>query len=93
MDESLPTVVVTHNAPSNKSSEPQHKNSRLAPSFASNLENFINENQFKIWIHGHMHYNSDYTIGDTRIISNPRGYDGIALNPDFSENLIIELKP
>ena len=30
----------------------------------------------KLWIHGHMHNRSDYMIGDTRIVCNPRGYAG-----------------
>ena len=31
-------------------------------------------NKIKYWIHGHMHSNVDYMIGDTRVVCNPRGY-------------------
>lgn len=27
-----------------------------------------------LWIHGHMHRRSDYLVGSTRVIANPRGY-------------------
>jgi hypothetical protein len=28
-----------------------------------------------LWTHGHMHNTSDYLMGDTRVVCNPRGYD------------------
>lgn len=27
-----------------------------------------------LWVHGHTHYNVDYKLGATRIVSNQRGY-------------------
>jgi len=30
--------------------------------------------KIKLWIHGHMHDEFDYTIGITNIVCNPRGY-------------------
>lgn len=30
----------------------------------------------KLWVHGHMHNASDYVIGDTRVVCNPKGYPG-----------------
>jgi hypothetical protein len=32
--------------------------------------------QIKLWTHGHTHHKFDYMIGETRIVCNPRGYEG-----------------
>ena len=37
-----------------------------------------------------MHDSNDYMIGETRVISNPRGYYNIAENKKYEENLVIE---
>ena len=29
-----------------------------------------------MWIHGHTHQGSDYLLGKTRVVCNPRGYPG-----------------
>jgi predicted phosphodiesterase len=84
------TVVVTHHAPSNCSQAPYHNNSSLAPAFASNLDSLVEQSRVALWIHGHTHYNVDYTMGATRVLSNQRGY------PDepckgFDPALIIEI--
>ncbi len=41
---------------------------------------------------GHMHNSVDYTIGNTRILCNPRGYADVELNPEFTPNALICLK-
>jgi Icc-related predicted phosphoesterase len=71
-----PTVVVTHHAPSYTSISPEFRNAREFNNagYASNLEVFISNHKPEIWIHGHVHSPSDYTIMDSRIICNPRGY-------------------
>lgn len=70
-------VVITHHAPSRTSSSPVFHNSPINPAFYSNLDNYIQDQvNIPIWIHGHMHNSSDYMIGNTRIICNPRGYIG-----------------
>ena len=50
----------------------------------------IEEKKPALWIHGHAHNSVDYTIGETRILSNPRGYSN-RLNRNFDDNLIITL--
>jgi hypothetical protein len=50
----------------------------------------------RCWLHGHVHKSLDYTIGDTRVICNPRGYPapgGTRENPDFDPYLTIEVGP
>ena len=90
-EQSIPTVVVTHHAPSNQSNASEYKLSELAPAFSSKLDEFIEEHKPSLWIHGHMHNNSDYMIAETRILCNPRGYLGIEENQDFDECLVVEV--
>jgi hypothetical protein len=45
--------------------------------YSSDLSEFIMDHpQIKLWTHGHTHEEFDYMIGSTRIVCNPRGYDG-----------------
>lgn len=71
-------VVVSHMAPSRLSISDRYKNqSIMNGAFASSLEEFILDRpQITAWIHGHLHSESDYTLGNTRIICHPRGYVG-----------------
>lgn len=71
-------VVVGHHAPSLLSINDHYKNDKLMNGgYASDLSEFILDHpQIKLWTHGHMHDPSDYVIGETRIVCNPRGYAG-----------------
>lgn len=89
-----PTVVVTHHAPSPKSIHPRFLGDSANPLFVSNLETLIMEYQPALWIHGHMHDSSDYSIGATRVVANPRGYPldkSRNENSAFKEDCIIRL--
>ena len=84
-------VVVSHHAPSSLSIHEIYKNDTLMNGgYSSDLSEFILDRpQIKLWTHGHMHNNFDYTIGDTRVVCNPKGYPGE--NGDFNSNLILEI--
>jgi Icc-related predicted phosphoesterase len=71
-------VVVTHHAPTQISIAEWFKHDTLMNgAFASDLSEFIMDRpQIKLWTHGHMHNPSDYMMGDTRVVCNPRGYIG-----------------
>ena len=71
-------VVVTHHAPTPISIAEWFKHDTLMNgAFASDLSEFIMDRpQIKLWTHGHMHNPSDYMMGDTRVVCNPRGYIG-----------------
>lgn len=84
-------VIVTHHAPSVKSALPEFKNDPLTAAYASNLEELVARSGAKLWIHGHMHNSVDYMIGQTRVVSNPRGYVGHEVNPDFDPNFVVEI--
>lgn len=88
--DAAPTVVVTHHAPSIFSLAPEFVGDPLTPSFVSNLEPDIAKFQPVAWIHGHLHNRSDYSIIDTRLICNPRGYPDEPV-PDFDPSLVIHL--
>jgi Icc-related predicted phosphoesterase len=71
-------VTVTHHAPSPLSIDDCYKEDTLMNgAFHSDLSEFILDRpQIKLWTHGHMHNRSDYIIGETRVVCNPRGYIG-----------------
>lgn len=79
------TVVITHHAPSGKS---VREFDSLSPAYASELGYWISNSDPapKIWIHGHTHYNVDYMINKTRVLTNQRGYEDENFQP-----LIFEL--
>ncbi|WFU88688.1 metallophosphoesterase [Rhizobium sp. CC1099] len=75
-------VVVSHHAPSLRSIDPEFQNDPLSACYASDLESLIVETRPALWVHGHVHRHNDYMIGESRVISNPRGYPGEATNFD-----------
>lgn len=93
-------VVVGHHSPSFQSCHPQYASDYLMNgAYHSDLSEFILDHpQIKLWTHGHTHHKFDYTIGDTRIVCNPRGYqstrgDGSDWGEDtgFDPDLVIEV--
>ena len=78
-------IVVGHHAPSALSIHDQFKNQyHMNGGYYSDLSEFIlNRPQIALWTHGHMHNPSDYQIGETRIVCNPRGYHGEPSAKDF----------
>jgi Icc-related predicted phosphoesterase len=73
-NKTLPTVVVTHHAPSYRSCSPRFIGDDYNPAFLSNLDALIEEMSPRLWLHGHTHHSCDYVIGATRVVSNQRGY-------------------
>lgn len=92
LDTVQPVVVVTHHAPSFMSIPECYKSDSLNGAYASELSELILDfPNIRYWLHGHIHSSLDYTIGDTRVVCNPRGYSGYELNPKFNPNLILEI--
>ena len=71
-------VVVGHHAPSKQSVKPRYETESLMNgAYSSDLSEFIIDHpQIKLWTHGHTHDTFDYMVGSTRVVCNPRGYDG-----------------
>ncbi len=86
------TVVVTHHAPLGQSIPEYFHGDKLSPAYASNLTRLLGRS--KLWIHGHIHDNSDYEYGMTRVICNPRGYptpSGEHVNELFQPDFLVEV--
>lgn len=75
-----PVVVITHHAPTFNSISEQYRNPgdyHMNGGYASDLSELILDHpQIKAWVHGHVHSQHDYMVGDTRVVCNPRGYLG-----------------
>ncbi|MCG6122930.1 MAG: metallophosphoesterase [Microvirga sp.] len=84
-----PTVVLTHHAPHRGSVAPQYQGDLLNAAYYSDLGGLIESTRPEVWVHGHMHAQSDYEVGATRIVANPRGYPNE--NPRFDPELVVEL--
>jgi Icc-related predicted phosphoesterase len=88
-------VVVGHHAPSKMSTHENYKNEYLMNgAYSSDLSEFIMDHpQIKLWTHGHTHHPFDYVVGETRIVCNPRGYEGDGYSEDsgWDINKVIEV--
>lgn len=86
----LPTVVVTHHAPATGSIAEQYKTNMLNPAFISDMDELVAGSGARYWIHGHTHSHFDYTLGDTRVVCNPRGYPN-EQNMQFDPGFTVEV--
>jgi Icc-related predicted phosphoesterase len=86
-------IVVGHHAPSSQSVAEWFKGDTVMNgAFRSDLEEFIMDRpQIKVWFHGHMHNNSNYWIGETRVVCNPRGYIGHESSANFFKLQYLEV--
>jgi predicted phosphodiesterase len=86
-------VVVGHMSPSKMSTHPKYQNDQLMNgAYSSDLSEFIMDHpQIKLWTHGHTHHKFDYMIGETRIVCNPRGYEGYEDSADSFELQYLEV--
>lgn len=89
----LPFVVVGHHAPCKLSVKPRYKDDHIVNgAYSSDLSEFILDNpRIKLWTHGHTHDEFDYVIGSTRIVCNPRGYDGYEDRADKFKLKFVEI--
>lgn len=66
------TVAITHFAPSLKSGDPRFGSQPGTASFCNDDEALMPG--ARLWLHGHVHFQHDYRVGGTRVVSNPRGH-------------------
>ena len=83
-------VVITHHAPSIASVPGHFRGDPVSAAYASRCDELVEQSGAALWIHGHLHSQSDYTIGSTRVVCNPRGYPD-QRNPRFVPDLVIEI--
>jgi hypothetical protein len=92
-------VLVTHHGFSSLSIADAYKNEKhLNGAFVSEMSNEIIDAEFDYAHHGHTHNSFDYMIGNTHVITNPRGYAKQIVkgkskneNSNFDVNLVIEV--
>jgi hypothetical protein len=73
----MPTVVVTHHAPSRKGINPAFAGNGLDGAYASDLDDAIAAlTGVPFWVHGHTHIRRRYPIGATTVVINSRGFEG-----------------
>lgn len=74
----LPVVVVTHHAPSKLSIKPEYAHDTLMNGgYSSDLsELMLDHPEILVWTHGHTHDDFKYSVGETTVLCNPRGYHG-----------------
>jgi len=84
-------VIVTHHCPSKQSIDSKYVGDLFNPAYASDLEWLINKyDNIRLWIHGHVHAQKDYMIGNTRVVCNPFGYGNENNLPFDSLGLVID---
>jgi DNA repair exonuclease SbcCD nuclease subunit len=86
-------VMISHMAPSFMSVHPMYTGQVMNSAFATELFEFISDHpQIVVWFHGHMHHTIDYTIGNTRVLTNPYGYHHHEENKRFDKNIFVDFE-
>ncbi|MCY3988204.1 MAG: metallophosphoesterase [Gammaproteobacteria bacterium] len=82
-------VVITHWPPTRAAVAPRFKDDGLNGYFVNDREELVEEIRAQYWISGHVHDAYRTVAGNTRVLGNPAGYPGEALQsrlfrPDFT---------
>jgi calcineurin-like phosphoesterase family protein len=88
--ETNPTVVVTHHAPSALSLAPHLADDPVSAAYASHLDELGATPGLALWVHGHTHRSVDYQMGTVRVLSNQRGYEDEPAT-GFDPGLVVEV--
>jgi len=83
-------VIITHHAPSKLSVPEWNQDDILSAAYASHLDEVVEKSGARAWIHGHIHVPSDYRLGGTRVICNPKGYPD-EMSDAFQPDLVIDV--
>ncbi len=71
----LPTIVVTHHAPTTHSYNPRFEPDLMLASFHNDRPDLVH-GPVRLWIHGHTHWSTVVDVNDRKVASNQRGYPG-----------------
>lgn len=83
------TVVVTHFAPSLRSSDPRYGLTPGTAGFCNALDDLLE--QADLWLHGHLHCPQDYRVGRCRVVANPLGYANKGEQVGFRADCVLTL--
>lgn len=81
-------VMISHFAPHPVTIQPQYAGQMVNAYFTEDMSDLMGWDG--LWLYGHTHGSFDGMVGDTRIISNPKGY-GLENKNGFQNELIIEI--
>jgi len=85
-------VVVTHHLPSFQAITPGYRSSDVNGCYASDLDRLIERYAPSLWVFGHSHRSSNVTMPcGTVLRSNPYGYHGHDVNPEFDPSLVLDI--
>ena len=85
-------VVVTHHVPVLLNYPKQYKSDVLNEAFAVDLYDLIDKNKIDYWIYGHHHVNvEEFSIGETKMLTNQLGYLRCDENKNYANNKIIDI--
>lgn len=86
-------IVLTHHVPLMELGDPIYHDSMLQSAFASDLSDFIrnNDDVIRYWFYGHNHYSESVVIGKTTVVSNQFGYGKDESKTNYDPNLVIHL--
>lgn len=79
--------VITHHAPSYKSIDAKYRTGKymddvVNSAFYSDLDQLIIDTGPEYWVHGHTHSSCRYTIEQTKVFCNPKGYTHYNKGPE-----------
>jgi predicted phosphohydrolase len=85
-------AVFSHHCPTFLNYPEQYKGDVLNEAFAVELHDLIESSEIACWVYGHHHTNTpEFTIGNTRLITNQLGYVQRNEHQFFETNKVIEL--
>ena len=84
-------IVITHMMPSMRSVHKKYKDDPLNALFVCEVDDIIELQAPKLWVHGHTHTSTNYMHGKTHVVCNPLGYVGHEVNPEFIPKMIIDV--
>jgi Icc-related predicted phosphoesterase len=84
-------IVVTHHTPHRNSVHSRYDGSPHNACFTTDLSSLLDGfSAPDLWVHGAVHSNHDYVVGNSRVICNSRGYFGE--NSEYVESLVLDLR-
>jgi hypothetical protein len=83
------TVVVTHFAPSLRSTDPRYGVTPATAGFCNSLQDLLARAQY--WLHGHLHCQHDYVEAGCRVVANTLGYASKGEQEGFRDQFVLEI--
>ena len=82
------TVAVTHFAPSLRSADPRYGVTPGTAAFCNSYDDLLP--RARLWLHGHLHCQNDYTEGGCRVVANTLGYAKRGEQVGFQPHFMVE---